>query len=169
MTDEVTSPCAECGASVYKQHIESGIARYEGGRLLCSHCAEEFEKSHDGSGDDAAFAPIEFDDSEDETSLDAAEEMSSSRIHGATQSRMGQASAWDESRFSRPLQPTIAGGTRFRMFHCRLSEGAMEFMTGQINDWLDANKDVVVKFTNSVIGPFEGKHTESNLIVTVFY
>ncbi len=169
MSDEVTSPCAECGASVYKQHIASGIARYEDGRMLCSHCVVEYEKSHDGVNDDAAFAPIEFDDGDDETSLDGAEDMSESKIHSATQSMMGQATGWDEGRFKRPLQPNKAGGTRFRVFHCRLSEGAIEFMTGQMNDWLEANDDILVKYSNTVVGPFEGKHTEPNLVITVFY
>lgn len=169
MSEDVTSPCAECGASVYKQHVESGIARYEDGRLLCSHCCEEYEKSHDGVGNDAAFAPIEFDDGDDEASLDVAEDMSGSKIHSATQSMLGHGSAWDESRFTRPLQPNMPGGTRFRTFHCRLSEGAIDFMSGQINDWLEGNHEIVVKFTNTVVGPFEGKHTEANLIITVFY
>jgi hypothetical protein len=164
MSEEVTSPCAECGASVYKQHIVSGIARVEEGRLFCSHCLAEREKA-----EKAAFAPIEIDDCEDEASLDSAESMSGSKIHSATQSMLGQSSAWDESRFNRPLDPKIAGGTRFRVFHSRLSEGAIDFMTGQINDWLEANKEIVVKFSNTVVGPFEGKHTEPNLVITVFY
>lgn len=42
-------------------------------------------------------------------------------------------------------------------------------MTGQINEWLDANDKIVVKFATTTIGPFEGKHTEPNLIITAFY
>jgi len=42
-------------------------------------------------------------------------------------------------------------------------------MTTLMNDWLDTNPDIVIKFSTSTIGNFEGKHTEPNLIVTVYY
>ena len=42
-------------------------------------------------------------------------------------------------------------------------------MNEQINEWLDKNPDVTIKFANSVIGMFEGKHTEPNIIMTVFF
>ena len=42
-------------------------------------------------------------------------------------------------------------------------------MMNQINEWLEANEEIVIKFSNSSIGPFEGKHTEQNIIITVFY
>ena len=164
MTDEVTSVCGACGSSVYKQHLDSGIARHVGGKLLCSHCLKEQEEQK--SGDDV-FEPIEFDDDDDISSDSSVEDLSSSRIHSATS--MGRAAAWDESKFKRPLQPGIDGATRCRTFHCKLSEGALEFMMNQINEWLEANEEIVIKFSNSSIGPFEGKHTEQNIIITVFY
>ncbi len=160
MTDEVTSICGSCGASVYRQHIESGIARYAGGKLLCSHCAADFEEE-----EGQAFEPIEFEDEE----ATSKEEMSSSRIHSASAVTLGVGGAWDDSKFRRPLQPTIAGATRCRTFHCKLGEGALDFMVNQINEWLDANEKIVIKFASTTIGPFEGKHTEPNLIVTAFY
>jgi hypothetical protein len=162
--EDIHSVCASCGASVYKQHIDSGIARYEGGKLLCSHCVADYEKEHDSEGGGPAFAPIEFDDQEDRH-----EAMSSSRIHSASTAKMGTASIWDESKFKRPLRVDKDGSTRCRVFHCKLSEGSLEFMVNQINEWLEGNKDIVVKFASTNIGPFEGKHTEPNLIVTAFY
>jgi len=164
--EEITSVCQSCGASVYKQHLESGIARYEDGKLLCSHCVVEFEKSHEDSGNNMAFEPIEFDDEE---RPDRPVDLSKTRIHGATATTLGIAGAWDEARFKRPLQPNSPGATRCRLFHCKLTEGAVDFMSGQINDWLDQNDEIVVKFANSTIGNFEGKHTEPNLIVTIYY
>ena len=164
MTDEVTSVCGACGSSIYKQHLDSGIARHVGGKLLCSHCLKEHEEQK--SGDDV-FEPIEFDDDDDISSDSSVEDLSSSRIHSATS--MGMAAAWDESKYKRPLQPGIDGATRCRTFHCKLSEGALEFMMNQINEWLEANEEIVIKFSNSSIGPFEGKHTEQNIIITVFY
>ncbi len=168
MKDEVTSICQQCGASVYKQHVESGIARYQGGKLMCSHCVAEFEHAHDKDGTvEEAYEPIEFDD-EDRPNAPAAD-LSSSRIHGASATTLGVAGTWDDNRFKRSLLPNLAGATRCRTFHCKLSEAAVDFMNNQINEWLDHNDKIVVKFANSTIGNFEGKHTEPNLIVTVFY
>lgn len=169
MKDEVTSTCQQCGASVYKQHVESGIARYERGKLLCSHCVAEFEHEHDKDGTvEEAYERIEFDNDDDRPDAPAAD-LSSSRIHGASATTLGVAGAWDDAKFKRPLLPNISGATRCRTFHCKLSEAAVEFMNNQINEWLDHNDKIVVKFSNSTIGNFEGKHTEPNLIVTVFY
>jgi hypothetical protein len=77
--------------------------------------------------------------------------------------------AGDEGRFKRPLRPDGVGATRCRMFHCRISQGATDFMVNQINEWLEENKEVTLKFATTTIGMFEGKHTEPNLITTVFY
>lgn len=165
MTDEIASVCSGCGASVYRQHIESGIARYQGGKLLCSHCAADFEDE-----DSEAFEPIELDDPDEGPSRSEKEEtMSSSRIHSASAVTLGISGAWDDAKFRRPLQPTIAGATRCRTFHCKLGEGALDFMINQINEWLDSNDKIVIKFASTTIGPFEGKHTEPNLIITAFY
>ena len=90
MKEEVTSVCEECGASVYKEHLDSGIARYEGGKLLCTHCVAEYERSHDGvvGGGDSAVdeqtAPIAFEDDDDDV-VDS----SQSRIHVMSGSMLG--------------------------------------------------------------------------------
>ena len=159
--DEITSNCRQCGASVYKAHVESGIARYEGGKLLCPHCASENDRNQPKEDD---FAPIAFEDDDDEPKVD----LSSSRIHGATASTLGQSGMWNESRFQRKLR-VEGGATRCRTFHSKLSTAAIEFMSNQINDWLDGNEEIIIKFATSTIGPFEGKHTEQNLIITIFY
>ena len=166
--DDITSQCEECGASVYQAHLDSGIARYEGGRLLCAHCVAEYERQHDGAagGTTEDLAPIELEGFDE--AQEARADMSSSRIHAATQVTLGKTGAWDDSSFRRSLQPNETGGTRCRTFHCRLSEGAIEFMNNQINEWLDQHDDISVKFATSTIGMFEGKHTEPNLIMTLF-
>lgn len=165
--DEHISICEDCGASVYKEHLDSGIARYEGGKLLCSHCVADYERAHDAAAGGATeqFAPIELDEEDDVP--DTAADMSSSRIHTLSQSTLGLAHAAEQ--FKRALQPTNPAATRCRTFHCRLSEGSIEFMTNQVNEWVDNHDDVTIKFVSSTIGPFEGKHTEPNLILTLFY
>lgn len=160
--EEVTYICKECGATVYREHLDSGIARYEDGKLLCAHCVTELENARDANTAVDSYEPIVFDDDEPDP-------MSQSRIHGATSHGMATAGAWDDSKFRRPLRPDKPGASRCRVFHCKLSEGALDFMLTQINDWLDSNDQIVVKAMNSSIGPFEGKHTEQHLIITVFY
>ena len=105
MTDEVTSICEECGASVYREHINSGIARYEAGKLMCAHCVAEYERAHDGAvvGSEDYIAPIAFeDDAEDDVeSEEDPTDMSQSRIQVATGSMLGEAGKWDDGRYQR--------------------------------------------------------------------
>ncbi len=165
MNDEDVSVCEECGASVYEEHIESGIAGRHNGKLLCSHCMAE--KEGDSGGDLDDMAPIEFDDSEDDGDLGSTD-MSSTRIQQATGAER-EGGAKDDESYSRPLNPNGTGASRCRMFHCRISQGAVDFMMNQVNEWLDENEDVTIKFATTTIGLFEGKHTEPNLITSVFY
>ena len=163
--NEVPSTCGECGASVYQQHLDSGIAGYKGDKLLCAHCLTEAVETVGGGEDDAPII-LEGHEEVEETASD----MSSSKIHGASAATLGKAGAWDEGKFRRPLQPDNPGGaTRCRTFHCKLSDGAVEFINNQINEWLDGHDEITIKFATSTIGMFEGKHTEPNLIMTLFY
>lgn len=169
MTDDIASKCEECGASVYQAHLESGIARYEKGRLMCAHCVAELERPHESKPDDD-FAPIAFDD-DDEPSPRRGEkvEPAASRVQGAAKPTMGLSGAWNDARFKRTLDPNGTGASRCRTFHSKLSVAAIEFMNNQVNEWLDGNADIAIKNVTSCIGPFEGKHVEQNLIITVFY
>ncbi|UCE61804.1 MAG: hypothetical protein JSU63_08675, partial [Phycisphaerales bacterium] len=66
MAEEEVFDCSGCGASVYQDHIDSGIAKYEGSKLYCPHCLKDRESSGDdggGAGGGAdVFEPIEFND-----------------------------------------------------------------------------------------------------------
>lgn len=74
-----------------------------------------------------------------------------------------------KTEFNRTLNPDNRTATRIRTFHTRLSENAMAYMDDQINEWIDKNPDIEVKFTNAVIGGVEGKNIEPHLIVSVWY
>lgn len=169
MTQEATSTCQVCGASVYQEHLDSGIARHEDGKLMCKHCVEEYEESHDsaGGGDDAVqdFEPIQLDTGDDEPAVS----LSSSRIHSVSSSTLGQTGGWDDTRFARALQPDVDGATRCRIFHAKLSEGAISFLNNQINEWLERNAQIRIKFATTAVGMLEGKHSEPNIFLTVFY
>jgi len=71
--------------------------------------------------------------------------------------------------FNRPLEPGKTTATRIRTFHTRLSGERIIYMDDQINEWIDKNPDIEVKYTNAVIGGVEGKKVEPHLIVTVWY
>jgi len=167
--EEVTTTCEGCGASIYQQHLDSGIARYEGGKLLCSHCVEEFERAHESGDAEVDFEPIALEAHEDSGGADTGPDKGSSRIHALSAATLGAAGAWNDAKFKRPLDPKATGASRCRTFHCKLSEGSIDFFNNQVNEWLEANPKISIKFAASTIGMFEGKHTEPNLIMTVFY
>ena len=171
MTEETTRACEKCGASVYREHLDSGIARYEEGRLLCSHCVSEYEQAHDKAEtgvSDELLEPIALEDDDDENQEDVLD-LSASRIHVTQGNLLGAGRSWDESKFSRGLvDASTPGATRCRTFHAKLNDNAVAFMNTQVNEWMDKN-EAVIKFATSTIGVFEGKHPEPNLILTVFY
>lgn len=166
MADDIASSCQKCGASVYKQHLDSGIARYEGGQLMCAHCCAEYERMHDSAETNAIsdFETIPLEDEDTNVSAD----LSQSRIMTREQT-LGKATSWDESKYTRPLVPGGSGATRCRSFHSKLADSALRFLNTQINDWLDTDPNIVIKFSTSTIGTFEGKHAEPHMILTVFY
>jgi len=164
--EEHEQTCGNCGAMIYKEHVSTGLARHHDGVLLCPHCVEESERAQSAGGA-GGFEPIEFDDIDERE--DSAFDMSESRVHTMSASLLGEAAAWDESRFKRGLNPEARVACRCRTFHCKVTEGAIGYLNNLINDWLDENPNVTIKFANSTIGQFEGKHTEPNLILTLFY
>jgi hypothetical protein len=69
-------------------------------------------------------------------------------------------------------QPAVAAGariTKVKLFFTKLHAGALDFLTEQIEGWLAANPDVVIKRTNMVVGEVAAKKTEANLIISVWY
>ena len=167
--------CAECGASVYPEHIESGKAAVIDDRLRCPHCLTDYKESHhtdesrfDGQttmrapGEGADFTPISVDD-------DASPSQSTVLRAIGGDTLIGGEAQLDESDLKRPLITDGTGATRSRTFHAKLNDGAVAFMNKHIADWADGNPDVVIKFATSAIGVWEGKKADSHLIVTVFY
>ena len=76
---------------------------------------------------------------------------------------------FDEEKLARQVKADSAGASRMRVFHTKMSNGASAFMAQTINEWLDAHPEVVVKFVQSTVGVWEGKHAEPHLILTVWY
>ena len=74
-----------------------------------------------------------------------------------------------------PSRPAAsAAGTNERITGCRtfftkLHAGAIGFLNEQITQWLKDNPSVVIKRTDVVTGEIQGKKTEPNILMTVWY
>lgn len=71
-------------------------------------------------------------------------------------------------------EPTMKSNSGDRIvgvktFFTKLHAGAMTFLDEQIGRWLKNNPDVIVKRTNVVTGDVQGKKTEPNIIITIWY
>jgi len=59
--------------------------------------------------------------------------------------------------------------TGVKTFFTKLHPGAMEFLDEQITKWLKENPGVIIKRTDTTTGEVQGKKTEPNIIITVWY
>ena len=64
---------------------------------------------------------------------------------------------------------TGQGACRVKTFHGKYSEQGLEYLDNAINEWLDANPDVEVKFVTPTVLQFEGKVRENALVLNVWY
>lgn len=68
------------------------------------------------------------------------------------------------------VAPAPAGRiTACKTFFTKLHPGAIEFMDEQISTWLKENPGIVIRHTNVVTGEIQGKKTEPNILVLVWY
>jgi hypothetical protein len=59
--------------------------------------------------------------------------------------------------------------TGVKTFFAKLHPGAIEFLNDQIMTWLKENPGISIKHTNIATGDVQGKNTEANLIIIVWY
>lgn len=179
MIDEDVKTCQGCGASIYPEHIESGMAGQFQGKLLCSHCIKDLQQKPKPQ-EEEALGPIsllEMPEPEPEPESLITSELDVGGpperpeiVNISSESVAGTlAAAFSDDRYDRPLNKTGQGATRCRTFHAKLNDGAIGFMNEQINEWLDGNTDIEIKSSSSTIGVFEGKSSEPHLILTVLY
>ncbi|MBN2376802.1 MAG: hypothetical protein JXD22_10390 [Sedimentisphaerales bacterium] len=121
--------------------------------------------------------PIPLEDSDDEeeaqpVQLEQEVKKEETKIEGLGKIRTFKGTSLsgvkEESSFKRPLVKG-GGATRVRTFHTKMSDNAMHYLDGLINEWLDAHEDVEVKFSNTTVGVVEGKKSEPHLITTIWY
>lgn len=155
---ETLMSCAACGATIYPEHLNRQQAGYWSGALYCSFCLMD-KKS--GSGAAPAIP--------DELTTFPLEETAPATAAPAANAPAPPPTPVVIPGKRRPPRPDAKGATRMRIFHAKLSDGAVAHLDQQINDWLDQNPEVEIKFANTTVGTWEGKHAEPNLIVTLFY
>jgi hypothetical protein len=81
----------------------------------------------------------------------------------------GAKAAHDTSHLHRGVLESAQVATRCRTFHAKLNDASLSYLDNLINEWVDTNSDIGIKFATSTIGIVEGKHAEPHLIVTLFY
>ena len=59
--------------------------------------------------------------------------------------------------------------TSVKTFFTKLHSGALDFLDGQICDWLRSNPNIVIKQINTATGVVSGKKDEPSIIITVWY
>lgn len=175
--EEALKTCEECGATIYPEHLLSGKAELYGDRLLCVHCLRD-QRAGAGSAapptaavDDDAPVVLTDDDTGSSAALGMAGGLEYDKKPTAIRTIGGGASVGQvaEHERRRKLLVDSPNATRCRTFHCKLSDGPIQHMTEQINQWVDGDDNVQIKFATSVIGVVEGKHADPHLILTVFY
>ncbi|MHC4575291.1 MAG: hypothetical protein ACYS76_14360 [Planctomycetota bacterium] len=126
------------------------------------------ESSAISGGDDK---PIPFDDETTDT------EVSHSPLN------LGGGSTAEVSEFEAAAQPVEFAAkkpgekitssperiTGVKTFFTKLHPGAMDFLDKQITNWLKNNPGLVIKRTNTATGEVQGKKTEPNIIITIWY
>jgi len=168
MSEESLRQCEACGASIYREHLNTGIAGYWESQLLCAHCLEKKER------ETTAFRGSEGGEELDTISLaddgepvkEHAAAVKQARQMSETQLGMG---TFDVSGLDRPTDPDNACATRCRTFHAKLNEGAVAYMNREINEWVDRDQTIRIKFSTATIGIYEGKRQDPHLILSLFY
>jgi hypothetical protein len=87
---------------------------------------------------------------------------------------LGGGGKTEAPKIERPTQPAekINSAERItgvRTFFTKLHPGAIEFLDEVITKWLKDNPGIYIKRTNIVRGDIQGKKTEPNIIITVWY
>ena len=72
---------------------------------------------------------------------------------------------------TKTVTQAISGGriTGVRTFFTKLHTGALSFLDDQIMEWLKKNPNIIIKQINTCVGEVQGKKTEPNIVITVWY
>lgn len=89
--------------------------------------------------------------------------------HQSTKSSFGSGmGGTGKMEFSRAMNHDGTGATRCRLFHSKIADAPLTVMETHINEWLDS-EEIEVKSTDTCIGTMQGKSSEPNIIVMIWY
>ncbi|RIK66239.1 MAG: hypothetical protein DCC65_10530 [Planctomycetota bacterium] len=167
MTEAPTKACEGCGGTITADQIVNRQAGLVHGVLLCPLCVDKKRKEALAAAK-AAEASIQLVENEGAPTPGAFVPPGASKIQTfAAVSTLG--GVHHEDQLKRPLSAPNEPPTRIRTFHSKLTPAALSHMDDQINEWMDKNPHIFIKHTNITVGPFEAKHVEQHLVVTIFY
>lgn len=158
--------CSSCGASVYPEHLQRGLAARVSGELRCPCCLAEKKKTDVGAD---VEIPLQLVEEAEVTDRSHGTSLHGTSLHGTHGLSLADSAAKGTRPFKRPLNRSDDGATRVRIFHAKLSDGAIRNMEQLVNEWLDSDPEITIKFATTTVGTWEGKHIEPNLIVTIYY
>jgi hypothetical protein len=162
VTEAVTKVCEGCKAAITADQIVSRQAGLVRGVLLCPRCVE-LKRQEALAAQQAAAAEEKLDLEAHEPAKTEAPKIRSF----ATGSTL--AGAHHESNLKRPVTAPAEPPTRVRTFHSKLTPAALAHMDDLINEWIDGHPEVYIKNVTCTVGPFEAKHVEQHLILTIYY
>ena len=165
--------CSKCGTEINNEQLRNHAAVKYKGDLLCPGCAEDLKsrilaaKQREGDSTETAQPP------EEEVPI-ALVELDKPRVVAGPSTQIHQFSGpavaqHKDHEWKRALLKGSPSATRCKTFHCKLTDASMQNMNEQVNEWVDGQEDVEIKFAISNIGVVEGKHADPHLILTVFY
>ena len=56
-----------------------------------------------------------------------------------------------------------------KTFYAKLHPGALTYLEEQIGNWLKDNPNIVIKRTDVTVGEIQGKTTEPNIVIVIWY
>jgi hypothetical protein len=87
----------------------------------------------------------------------------------ASKIKFGPESAHKKHVWKRTPFTTGQGACRVKSFHAKYSDQGIEHIDDQINEWLDDNPGIEVKFVTTTVHVFEGKIREPAIVMNVWY
>ncbi len=177
--EESYATCGKCGATVYPEHLARRVAEHWEGVLLCPFCLRE-QRSASGAAMPAVTGepgsePVALVELEPAGAGGLADEPiaydkkpTAIRAIGGGPGGL-PVGKLEEYVCRRPLLKGSPNATRCKTFHCKLADGALAYMCREINEWVDSDDNIEIKFATSTIGVVEGKHVDPHLILTIFY
>lgn len=183
MTQAASKSCELCKAPITPEQIIQRQAGLVKGVLLCPACVEQKRRealeaqkaagAHPGLGTGTAqavpVATAKKEVPEEPISLVEAGVGGSSGLIRSFAASSTLGGVHTDSNLKRPMSTVSEPPTRCRTFNGKLTPAALAHMDTQINEWLDAHPDIFIKHVVSAVGPFEAKHVEQHLILTIFY